>query len=97
MCNYVKIVGAGLAGVEAAYFLANKGIKVKLYDIKPCSFTPAQNSSTLKPIGVIAPIPVTTTLLLIFLPSFQLYYYLFLNCHSAIYTNVFTINKTCSI
>ena len=27
----IKIIGAGLAGVEAAYFLANHGIKVKLY------------------------------------------------------------------
>ena len=28
----VKIIGAGLAGAEAAYQLANKGIKVKLYE-----------------------------------------------------------------
>ncbi len=44
MHNYVKIIGAGLAGVEAAYFLANKGIHVKLYDIKPRSFTPAHKN-----------------------------------------------------
>ena len=31
----VKIIGAGLAGAEAAYQLANKGIKVKLYEQKP--------------------------------------------------------------
>lgn len=31
----VKIIGAGLAGCEAAYQLANKGIKVKLYEQKP--------------------------------------------------------------
>ena len=39
----VKVIGAGLAGVETAYYLANKGIKVKLYDIKPKSFTPAHS------------------------------------------------------
>ena len=31
----VKIIGAGLAGSEAAWYLANKGIKVKLYEQKP--------------------------------------------------------------
>lgn len=32
---YVNIIGAGLAGSEAAYRLAEKGIKVKLYEMKP--------------------------------------------------------------
>ncbi len=41
----VKIIGGGLAGSEAAYYLANKGIKVELYDIKPIKFTPAHSSS----------------------------------------------------
>ena len=40
----VKVIGAGLAGVEAAYYLARKGIKVELYDIKPNSYTPAHKS-----------------------------------------------------
>ena len=40
----VKVIGAGLAGVESAYYLARKGIKVELYDIKPNSFTPAHKS-----------------------------------------------------
>ncbi len=40
----VKVIGAGLAGVEAAYYLANKGVKVDLYDIKPNKFTPAHKS-----------------------------------------------------
>ena len=39
----VKIIGAGLAGCEAAFTLANRGIKVELYDIKPKSFTPAHS------------------------------------------------------
>ena len=39
----VKIIGAGLAGCEAAYLLARRGVKVELYDIKPKSFTPAHS------------------------------------------------------
>ena len=31
----INIIGGGLAGSEAAYFLANKGIKVKLYERRP--------------------------------------------------------------
>lgn len=42
--NTVKIIGAGLAGTEAALYLAEKGIKVKLFDIKPKKFTPAHKS-----------------------------------------------------
>lgn len=40
----IKIIGAGLAGVEAAYFLANHGIKVKLYEMRPKKMTPAHTS-----------------------------------------------------
>ncbi len=40
----VKVIGAGLAGSEAAIYLAEKGIKVELYDIKPKAFTPAHVS-----------------------------------------------------
>lgn len=39
----VNVIGAGLAGVETAYFLATHGVKVRLYDIKPNSFTPAHS------------------------------------------------------
>lgn len=40
----VKVIGAGLAGVEAAYYLAENGVKVTLFDIKPNNFTPAHKS-----------------------------------------------------
>ena len=40
----VKIIGAGLAGCEAAFTLAQRGVKVELYDIKPRSFTPAHSN-----------------------------------------------------
>lgn len=38
------VVGAGLAGCEAAYQIAKKGIKVSLYEMKPSKKTPAHNS-----------------------------------------------------
>lgn len=41
----VKIIGAGLAGSEAAYFLANNNIKVKLYEMRPHKMTPAHQTS----------------------------------------------------
>lgn len=37
----VEVIGAGLAGCEAAFYLAERGVEVVLYDIKPKSFTPA--------------------------------------------------------
>ena len=39
----VKVIGAGLAGCEAAYLLSERGVEVELYDIKPKSFTPAHS------------------------------------------------------
>ena len=41
--NRIKIIGAGLAGAEAAICLAERGVQVELYDIKPRSFTPAHS------------------------------------------------------
>ncbi len=37
----VKVIGAGLAGVEAAWQLSKGGIDVELYEMKPKKFTPA--------------------------------------------------------
>ena len=42
----IKVTGAGLAGCEAAYYLAERGIEVELCDIKPQSFTPAHKSES---------------------------------------------------
>lgn len=44
MNNKVKVIGAGLAGCEAALQLANRGIKVKLCEMKPKKFSPAHKS-----------------------------------------------------
>lgn len=41
MTNSVTIIGAGLAGSEAAYQLAKRGVNVKLYEMKPKKFSPA--------------------------------------------------------
>ena len=40
----VKVVGAGLAGSEAAWQLARRGISVELYEMKPTKMTPAHHS-----------------------------------------------------
>ena len=40
----VKILGAGLAGCEAALWLAEHGVQVDLYEQKPTKFSPAHKS-----------------------------------------------------
>ncbi len=41
----VKVIGAGLAGCEAAWQLAQRGIPVELYEMKPEKTTPAHHSA----------------------------------------------------
>ena len=44
--NYkVTVLGAGLAGCEAALWLAGKGVQVDLYEQKPVHFSPAHKSA----------------------------------------------------
>ncbi len=45
--NSVKVIGAGLAGCEAAWTLANAGIQVELYEMKPKRMSPAHKSHLL--------------------------------------------------
>ncbi len=40
----VKVIGAGLAGAEAAWQLAQRGVKVTLYEMKPQKKTPAHHT-----------------------------------------------------
>ena len=48
MCKpSVTIIGGGLAGCEAAYYLASRGIDVTLVEMKPKKFTPAHQSPAL--------------------------------------------------
>ena len=51
MRDYITIIGGGLAGSEAAYQIAKKGIKVKLYEMKPDRFSPAHSNKNLAEIG----------------------------------------------
>lgn len=44
MKDYITIIGAGLAGSEAAYQIAKKEINVKLYEMKPQKFSPAHSN-----------------------------------------------------
>ena len=39
----VKVIGAGLAGCEAAWQIANAGISVDLYEMKPQKYSPAHH------------------------------------------------------
>ena len=42
--NTVKVIGAGLAGSEAAWQLAQRGLQVELIEMKPHKMTPAHHS-----------------------------------------------------
>ena len=44
--QYVNIIGAGLAGCEAAWQAAKSGVKVRLFEMKPVKFTPAHTLDT---------------------------------------------------
>ena len=41
----INIIGAGLAGSEATYQLAKRGIKVHLYEMRPVKMTPAHQTA----------------------------------------------------
>lgn len=47
MKDYITVVGGGLAGCEAAYQIAKRGIKVKLYEMKPVKFSEAHSNKNL--------------------------------------------------
>ncbi len=44
MNKEITVIGAGLAGCEAAYYLAQNGVKVTLYEMKPNKKSPAHKS-----------------------------------------------------
>ena len=46
MEHMVKVIGAGLAGSEAAWQLARRGIQVTLYEMKPHKKSPAHHADT---------------------------------------------------
>lgn len=44
MTKYVNVIGAGLAGSEAAWQVAKRGINVRLYEMRPVKQTPAHHT-----------------------------------------------------
>ena len=47
MKDYIVVIGGGLAGCETAYQIAKRGIKVKLYEMKPIKYTEAHSNKNL--------------------------------------------------
>ena len=47
MKDFINVIGGGLAGCEAAYQISKRGIKVKLYEMKPTEYSPAHSNSDL--------------------------------------------------
>ena len=45
--EYITVIGGGLAGSEAALQIAKRGIKVKLYEMKPVKFSEAHSNQDL--------------------------------------------------
>jgi len=45
--RYVTVIGGGLAGCEAAWQILKRGLRVKLYEMRPTVFTPAHKTSGL--------------------------------------------------
>ena len=47
MQELIRVIGGGLAGCEAAYQIAKRGILVQLYEMKPIHFSPAHTNQNL--------------------------------------------------
>ena len=47
MTDFVTVIGGGFAGVEAAMQCARRGVRVRLYEMKPRRFSPAHHSEAL--------------------------------------------------
>lgn len=45
--NFINVIGGGLAGCEAAHFLAQKGLKVRLFEMRPNKNTAVHQSGDL--------------------------------------------------
>ena len=44
MEKVVNVIGAGLAGCEAAWYLAKKGYEIELYEMRPIKRSPAHST-----------------------------------------------------
>ena len=50
--NKVTVIGGGLAGVEACYQLAKRGVTVDLYEMRPVKTTTAHKTGDVAEIGL---------------------------------------------
>lgn len=55
MTDHITVVGAGLAGSEAAWQLAEMGIPVTLIEMRPTKQTPAHHTSYLLSLSAAIP------------------------------------------
>ena len=51
--DYINVIGAGLAGSEAAYQIAKRGIPVKLYEMRGVKATPQHKTTKFCRIGLL--------------------------------------------
>lgn len=47
MDSIINVIGGGLAGSEAAFFLAEQGLKVKLWEMRPAQMTPVHRTANM--------------------------------------------------
>jgi methylenetetrahydrofolate--tRNA-(uracil-5-)-methyltransferase len=47
LAEAINVIGGGLAGVETAHYIARRGLKVRLYEMRPHKMTPAHQSGSL--------------------------------------------------
>ncbi|HLQ75813.1 MAG TPA: FAD-dependent oxidoreductase, partial [Terriglobia bacterium] len=47
MDDVIKVIGGGLAGCEAAWQIAERGVTVRLYEMRPVRRTPAHTTDHL--------------------------------------------------
>jgi len=48
----ITVVGAGFAGVEAAWAAAERGVRVRLYEMRPVKMTPGAHDGLLRRVGL---------------------------------------------
>src|SRR5438094_4819423 len=49
----IRVIGAGLAGSEAAWQIARRGLAVELFEMRPVRSTPAHQTGELRRIGLL--------------------------------------------
>ena len=72
MEKFINVIGGGLAGSEAAYQIAKRGINVKLYEMKPVKFSPAHSNPNLAEIVLLyGSVVLAVTFIVTWSPTFN--------------------------